>query len=59
MPSIQLNKTEVEPTGKGDIGTIIDSLNSKLTNYIQTNNLEDTYRKFKLEFAQLRRNMQY
>jgi hypothetical protein len=44
---------------KGDIGSIIDNLNSKLSNYIQTNNLEDTYRKFKLDFVQLRRNMLY
>lgn len=44
---------------KSDIGNIIDNLNSKLSNYIQTNNLEDTYRKFKLEFVQLRRNMPY
>jgi hypothetical protein len=42
-----------------DIGSIIDNLNDKLSKYIQTNNLEDTYRKFKLDFVQLRRNMLY
>ena len=40
-----------------NIGDMIDSLNTKINSYIENHHLEDTFRKFKLDFVHLRQNM--
>ena len=40
-----------------DLGSVIENLNNKLNNYIEFNHLEETYRTFKLDFVQLKKNM--
>ena len=57
MPSVIALSPGKEKVKNKDLGSVIESLNNKLNNYIEFNKLEDTYRRFKLDFVQLKKNM--